>query len=404
MNKLPPILILLTTVAIFAESLTPDPSDHRQASAGTELSERSHEQRPAESQPSSGTGQDQAIKTAPTQNTLSPTSNTIKKAQESAISKTPLDYFTTSKSASQSNIILSLLPWCFAVFMATLAGAAMTYIIVLKRQERHFSSLRESILNGSNSVHLLPVEATRLIHDFTETLKKGAKQLDETVEKQRIELEKIVETSEETSRASKEFAQRTVDTFKGSLNETLEKIRKFMERMVQDTKDTHNQALETKEFAKQVSALIHEKELEISKLKEGYHLHLIRPLTETFLKIRDDIHLLANLTADPQIRQQLSDLDQRIGNALSELQIEELPIQVGEKPDLIHHPSLWESLGAAETTDNRERHGTIARIQERGYQFRINNGEPHIIRKAIVVIYSDRQLNVHPAVEPIIPN
>jgi hypothetical protein len=296
---------------------------------------------------------------------------------------------TRSPNAAESRIsFANILPWCFAILMALLAGAATTYIVILRRQERHFSSLRENVISGSTPVHLLPEEATRLIREFHLNIEKGASYFDQTIKSQRKELEQIVGTSEASSRASHEETKRTVETFKGSLNEMLVKISKFMERVAQDTKETHKQALETKEFSKQVAALIHDKELEISKLKEGYHLHLINPLTKAFLKIRDDIHLLANHTTDPQIGQQLTDLDQRIGNALSDLQIEEIPIQVGERPHEIHHSRFWESLGAAEPTDDPLQHGAIARIPERGYQIRTNNGEPHIIRKAVVVIHS----------------
>jgi hypothetical protein len=312
---------------------------------------------------------------------------------------------TPTPNTAESKIsFANILPWSFAFLMAVLAGATGTYIIILKKQERHFASLRENVINGSRPIHLLPEEATRLIRDFHLNIKEGATYFDETVKRQRQELEQIVRLAEETSRASHEETKRTVETFKGSLNEMLLKIGKFMERVVQNTKETHDQALETKDFAKQVSALIHDKEVEISKLKEGYHLHLINPLIKSFLKIRDDIHLLANHTAGPQICQQLIDLDQRIGNALSDLQIEEIPIQVGERPHKIHHSRLWESLGAAEPTDDPLRHGAIARVQERGYLIRINNGEPHIIRKAVVVIHSCSPHNDQPEGKQITQN
>lgn len=404
MNILAYSLLLLTAAAVVAEYPNPDqpaPTGSQSESTAPVITPN---ELPIKVQPRIDVSQAQTSETEPGANKVSP------KEKDSPTDKGTIPHATqkaptlTPNSAGQIDRIMNVLPWCFAVLMAILAGAAVTYIWIMKKQERHFAALRENIFNGSKPVHLLPEEATRLIHEFNGMVKEGAGYFDKTVKQQRIELEQIVKMAEETSRASREDAQRTVDTFKGSLNETLGKISKFMERVVQDTKETHNQALETKEFAKQVSALIHEKEVEISKLKEGYHLHLISPLTKAFLKIRDDIYLLANLTADPQIRQQLSDLDQRIGNALSELQIEEIPIQIGEKPHVLHHSRLWESLGAAEPTDNPERHGAVARIQERGYQLRINNNEPHIIRKAIVVIHSCSQLNVQPDVEPITQN
>lgn len=312
---------------------------------------------------------------------------------------------SASGNAAESKIsFVDLIPWGLAIFMAALAGAATTYVWIMKKQERHFTALRENILNGSKSVHLLPEEATRIIRDFSEMVREGAGHFDKTVKQQRAELEKIVQMAEDTSRLSREDAQRTVDNFKGSLNEMLGKISKFMERVVHDTKETHNQALETKEFTKQVSALIHEKEAEILKLKEGYHLQLISPLTKAFLKIRDDIYSLANHTGDPQIRQQLLDLDQQIGHALLDLQIEEIPIEVGEKPHEIHHSRLWESLGAAVPTDDPERHGAVAGIQERGYQFQISNGESHIIRKAVVVILSCSSANAQSEEEIIASN
>jgi len=217
-------------------------------------------------------------------------------------------------------------------------------------------------------------------------VKEGANYFADTVKRQRQELEQVIGLANEMCRASHEETKSTVDTFKGSLNEMLGKISKFMERVVQDTKETHNQALETKDFAKQVSSLIQDKELEISKLKEGYHLQLISPLTKAFLTIRDDIHLLADHIGDAQIRQQLSDFDQQIGNALADLKIEEIPILVGQKPHEIHHSRLWESLGAAVPTNDPVLHGAIARIQARGYQLSISNDEPHIIRKAVLVI------------------
>jgi hypothetical protein len=288
----------------------------------------------------------------------------------------------------------NLLPWGLAIVMSILAGAAVTNVWIMKKQERHFALLRESVFNGAKPVHLLPEEATRIIREFYEMIRKGAEHFDQTVKQQRNELERIVKMADDSSQLSREDTHRTVETFKGSLNEMLGKIGKFMERVVQDTKETHNQALETKEFAKQVSTLIYEKEAEISKLKEGYHIHLISPLIKAFLKIRDDIHLLTNHAADPQICQQLSDLDQRIGHALLDLQIEEIPIQIGEKPHEVHHSSLWESLGAASPTDDPLRHGAVASIQERGYQFKNRNGEPHIIRKAVLLIHSCSSFNI----------
>lgn len=360
---------------------------------------------PVKVQPGVDPSQAEASETAPDQRTIPPESGDNragKDVQNTGIKQKAS--MASGNTVASKNSFVNLLPWCIAIFMAILAAVAVTYVWNMKKQERHFAALRENIINGSKPVHLLPEEATRIIRDFNEMVRKGASYFEDTVKHQRIELEQIVKMAEETSRSSREDAQRTVDTFKGSLNEMLGRISKFMERVVQDTKETHNEALETKEFAKQVSSLIHEKEAEISKLKEGYHLHLISPLTRAFLKIRDDIHSLANHTDDPQIRQQLTDLDQRIGHALLDLQIEEIPIHVGEKPHKIHHPRLWESLGASVPTDDPVRHGAVARIQERGYQFKISNREPHIIRKAVVVIHSCSSLNNQPEEELIVPN
>jgi molecular chaperone GrpE (heat shock protein) len=228
-----------------------------------------------------------------------------------------------------------------------------------------------------------------LIQTFQEELKGEARHFKDLIKDHRQQMDAIVRLAEETCRASSAETHRTVETFKVSLNEMLGKIGKFMERVVQDTTETHKQALETKEYAKQISELIHLKEAEIAKLREGFHLHLITPLTKAFLKIRDDLRLYSSHAADSQTREQLTDFDQKIGSALADLQIEEIQVREGEKPHENLHARYWESLGAPEPTADPSLHGTIARIQERGYQHcTTHGGEPHVIRKAILVIYS----------------
>jgi hypothetical protein len=398
------ILSLLSAVTVLAEppittqTVPPESQSESTALVGepTEI--------PIKVQPRTDSNQAQASETEAAENEVFPKEKDSVTDHENISPDTQKAPPLPPNSAGLRDSIMNILPWCLAVLMAGLAGAAGSYIAILKKQERNFSTLRESVINGSKPVHLLPEEAIRLISEFRDHVTQGANYFNEIVEKHRQDVGRIVQMAEESSRASRDETLRTVDTFKGSLNEMLGKIGKFMERVVQDTKETHNQALETKEFAKQVSALIQEKEVEISKLKQGYHLHLIGPLTKEFLKIRDDVHLMAKHSGDPQISQQLSDLDQKIGNALSDLQIEEISIQLGEKPHEIHHPRLWESLGAAEPTDDPLRHGAIARIQERGYQLKINNAEPHIIRKAVVVIHSCSTANGQSEREPISAN
>jgi hypothetical protein len=379
--------LLLATVIGAQETNYPASSEHEGGRSGGGVSSGSIPVIPIEESPRLNIRNDGVSKTVPALEQFPEDSNNSKRTKVGQ--NTPLSQETSSATgnfvASKSGLE-DLLPWCLAVFMAVLAGATGTYIIILKKQERHFVDLREDVLRGSRAVHLLPEEATRLIQEFHRNVKEGANYFADTVKRQRQELEQVIGLANEMCRASHEETKSTVDTFKGSLNEMLGKISKFMERVVQDTKETHNQALETKDFAKQVSSLIQDKELEISKLKEGYHLQLISPLTKAFLTIRDDIHLLADHIGDAQIRQQLSDFDQQIGNALADLKIEEIPILVGQKPHEIHHSRLWESLGAAVPTNDPVLHGAIARIQARGYQLSISNDEPHIIRKAVLVI------------------
>lgn len=283
----------------------------------------------------------------------------------------------------------SALPWCIAILMAGIAGAAATYILLLTKQDRNFKALRQRVIDGSEPVHLLPEEATRLIREFKEHVTAGARHFDESVKAQRAEVERIVRDAEVSSQEAREETRRTVDTFKASLNGMLESLTKFMEKVVHDTSNAHSQALETKEYAKNVADLIHAKESEIARLKEGYDLHLIAPLTKAFMKIRDDLHAMAPHIKDDQILRHLGDLDHKIVSALTELRIEEIKI-----PDKPHDLSsrLWESLGAAEDTPDPALHGMRARIKERGYLLKMPNGEPHIIRKAVVVVYSCQKL------------
>lgn len=283
----------------------------------------------------------------------------------------------------------SALPWCIAILTSGLAGAAGVWVMMLTKQDRRFNALRQRVIDGAETVHLLPEEATRLLRNFREDAVAATKSIRDNIGRHRDEVERIVREAENSSRASREETQLLVKTFRESLNGMLEKIGKFMERVVQDTKETHNQALETKEYAKSVTELIHAKEREITRLKEGYDLHLITPLTKAFLKIRDDLHAMAPHIADDQIRSQLGDLDQKIVAALDDLRIKEIEIP----EDLKDFPSQkWESLGAAEATDDPAQHGKRARIKEKGYQLRMPDAEAHIIRKAVVVVYSCQTL------------
>ena len=291
----------------------------------------------------------------------------------------------SEKEAAQKSLT-TLLPWILAVVMSGFAGAAVVYILVLRKQDRHFDALRKKVTDGQEAVHLLPEEATRLIREFSEHLNKGAIHFDETVKGNRQDLEKIIHETEESSKVSRDQTHQTVETFKTSLNGMLEKITKFMQLVVQDTKETHNQALETKEYSKQISELVHAKEEEITKLKEGYHLQLITPLISAFLKIRDDLHLMAEHSSDTQIKDELTTIEQRIVAALSDLQIEE--IEIPNRPQEVLHTRYWETLSAAETTEDPAKHGSVAKIHKRGYQLRTANSEPHVVRKAVVVVFS----------------
>jgi hypothetical protein len=283
----------------------------------------------------------------------------------------------------------SALPWCIAILMAGLTGASGAWIVMLRKQGMHFKLLRQKVIDGTEPVFLLPAEATRLIHEFKELVTDGGRYFDESVKDQRAEVKRIVHEAESSSRASRDETLRTVDTFKTSLNGMLGSLTKFMDRVVQDTDKTHNQALETKEYAKNVAELIHAKEREITRLKEGYDLHLITPLTKAFLRIRDDLHAMTPHIADNQIRSQLGDLDHKIVAALGDLRIKEIEIP----EDLKNFTSQkWESLGAADATDDPARHGKRARIKEKGYQLEMPDAEPHIIRKAVVVVYSCQTL------------
>ena len=286
--------------------------------------------------------------------------------------------------------VVTGLPWCIAIFMAVLAGAAGAWVMVLTKQDRHFVALRKKVIDGTEAVYLLPDEATRMIYEFKESLTNIAHSFEESVKAQREEVKRVVHEAESSSQASREETLRTVDIFKTSLNGMLGSLTKFMEKVVQDTSNTHTQALETKEYAKNVAELIDAKEKEITRLKKGYDLHLIAPLTKAFMQIRDDLHAMRPFVSDEQIQGQLADLDQKIVAALDDLQIKE--ILIPENPQELH-PHHWESLGAAEMTDDLERHGLRARVTRKGYMLNVPNGEHHIIRKAVVVVYSYQAQN-----------
>mgnify|MGYP005862395535 CR=1 FL=1 len=290
------------------------------------------------------------------------------------------------------------LPWIFAIVMSLFAGASAAYILVLRKQGRHFNGLRQKVIEGKEPVLLLSGEAARLISEFKDQLAQADHNLKKTLGDNYVGLTRLVQQAEESGQLSREQTHQTVETFKSSLNGMLEKINKFMQNVVQNTKDAHDQAVATKDYSKQVSELIHEKEAEISKLKEGYHLHLIKPLTNAFLKIRDEIHLLAARSADADVKETLEDLDRQIVAALEDMQIKEteIPLQVENL-----HARFWESLGAAERTDDPTKHGSVARIHERGYQYHTANSEPHVVKKAVVVVYNasntTSQVNQDPA-------
>ena len=300
-----------------------------------------------------------------------------------------IGFFDKVRSFFRRIINASALPWCIAILMAGLAGAAGAWVMMLTKQDRRFNALRQKVIDATESVHLLPEEATRLLRNFREDAVAATQSVRTDIAHHRAEVERIVHEAENSSRASREETLRTVDTFKTSLNGMLGNLTKFMERVTQDTGKTHSQALDTKEYAKNVAELIHAKEREITRLKEGYDLHLITPLTKAFLKIRDDLHAMAPHIVDNQIKRQLGDLDQKIVAALGDLSIKEIEIP----EDLKEFPARnWESLGASEATDDPARHGMRARIKEMGYQFKMPNAEPHIIRKAVVVVYSCQTL------------
>lgn len=300
-----------------------------------------------------------------------------------------IGFFDKVRSFFRRIINATALPWCIAILMAGLAGAAGVWVMILTKQDRRFNALRQKVIDGAEPVHLLPEEATRLLRNFREDAVAATQSVRTDIAHHRVEVERIVHEAENSSRASRDETQLLVKTFRESLNGMLEKIGKFMERVVQDTKETHNQTVETKEYAKSVAELIHAKEREIARLREGYDLHLITPLTKAFLKIRDDLHAMAPHIVDDQIRSQLGDLDQKIVAALGDLSIKEIKIP----EDLKEFPARnWESLGAAEATDDPGQHGKSARIKEKGYQLEMPDAEPRIIRKAVVVVYSCQTL------------
>lgn len=286
------------------------------------------------------------------------------------------------KVGSESLVIW--LPWILAIVMSLFAGAATAYILVLRNQDRHFNALRQKVMEGKEPVFLLSSEAVRLISEFRGQLAQVDGNLKKMLADNHDGLRRLVQEAQESSQLSRDQTHQTVETFKSSLNGMLEKITKFMQNVVQNTKEAHDQAVATKDYSKQVSELIHEKEAEISKLKEGYHLHLIKPLTNAFLKIRDEIHLLAARSSDAQVKECLGDLDRQIVVALEDLHIRET--QIPERPDNLH-PRFWESLGAAEHTDDSAKQGSYARIHERGYHYLSANSEPHVVKKAVVVVY-----------------
>jgi len=310
-------------------------------------------------------------------------------ASVAAAKEAPAKAAKQSKGDQSKESPLSWLPWILAVVMSGFAGAAAVYILVIRKQERHFNALRQKVFEAKEPILLLPDEASRLIREFKGQLAEADNYLRKTIQDNHENLVKHVHHAEQSSQASREQTHQMVETFKSSLNGMLEKITKFMQLVVQDTKETHNQALETKEYSKQISELIHSKEEEIAKLKEGYHLHLIKPLTNAFLKIRDELHLMTGQSSDPQIKDGLRSLDRKIVTALGDLQIKETKIP--ERPDNLH-ARFWESLGAAEHTDEPAKHGLIARINVRGYYYLAANSEPHVVRKAVVVVFNSSDM------------
>gem|GEM_PF-4849878 len=319
-----------------------------------------------------------------------PAKNNVDRPDEPAAAKeaakeAPAKAAKQPKGDQSKESPLSWLPWILAVVMSGFAGAAVAYILVLRKQDRHFSALRQKVIEGKEPVLLLSDEAARLIRDFKGQLVEANNYLKKTIQDNREDLGKLVQEAKDTGQVSRDQTQQTVDTFKSSLNGMLEKITKFMQNVVQNTKETHDQAVATKDYSKQVSELIKEKEAEISKLKEGYHLHLIKPLTNAFLKIRDELYLLKAHSSDAQVKEGLGDLDRQIVAALEDMQIKETVIP--DRPETLHS-RFWESLGAAEPTDDQAKHGSLSKVHEKGYQCHTANGEPHVVRKAVVVVYS----------------
>lgn len=268
-----------------------------------------------------------------------------------------------------------ILPWAIAVAMSGLAGAAVIFSLILVRQGRYFSALRRKLVEDSEPVHLLTDEARIFLKEHSESVSSGQKQTRELLSEARSFCEEADHTMREAN--EKMVAQ---------LKAMIDHFTRFLNDISRQSAGAHEQALETKDLAKQVAELLPEKENEIARLKVGYHLDLLKPLTRAFLDAHDDLRILmsGNRPVSPD---DLKALDEKFLAALQAVGIEITPILSfnGDLGNIGQH--FWDALDASDPTDDESLHGTASRIHRNGYHSRLADGSTLVVRKAVVVRY-----------------
>jgi hypothetical protein len=174
-----------------------------------------------------------------------------------------------------------------------------------------------------------------------------------------------------------------VEEFKGKLNTVLSSLGARLNEVI-GSAEKHTRA--TKEHLDTLLPLLRKTEKENEELQEGYHRKLVDLAIQPILKVRDEVGLILSDDASStceESRSLLRHFDREMVDALHQLSIDEIPMEVGQEASGIES-HLWEDLGAAVPTEEKDLHGCFASIRRKGYVLRgaTHDGKTHVVRKA----------------------